>query len=72
MVRSNKPLAHRPYQIGRLSLRDFWRRVRRNVSPPPSAELMVRFQWFVGGKVLLGGDGVREGDRLSALSSERV
>ena len=34
------------------------------VSHPPSAEFVVRFQWFVGGKVLLCGDGVREGDRL--------
>ena len=34
------------------------------VSPPPSAEFVVHFQWFVGGKVLLCGDRVREGDRL--------
>jgi len=28
------------------------------VSPPPPAEFVVRFQWFVGGKVLLSGEGV--------------
>ena len=33
-------------------------RVNRNISPPPSAEFVVHFQWFVGGKVLLSGDGV--------------
>jgi len=33
-----------------------------NVSPPPSAELMVRFQWFVDVQVLLCGDGVSGGD----------
>ncbi len=35
------------------------------VSPPPSAEFIVHFRWFVGGKVLLSGDGVSGGIAFS-------
>jgi len=35
-----------------------------NVSPPPpSAKFVVRFQWLVGGRVLLHRDEVSGGDR---------
>jgi hypothetical protein len=30
----NNPLAHRPYQVGRLRTKGYWRRVKRVVSAP--------------------------------------